>query len=70
MTQLSLLDRATTHATETKDQELVDRLLGRDIQWLSRLERTGEKPPPFGELEAICAVLELDPAETAKGNPP
>ncbi len=70
MTQLLLLEHATNHARALGDSALEQRLLSREVGWLSRLETTAQKPPPFDELEALCAVLGLDPAETAKGNPP
>lgn len=67
LSQLELLQAATDHASESEDEPLAAALMRRDAQWLSRLETTGTKSPPFGELEALCAVLEIDPAKTAKG---
>jgi hypothetical protein len=67
LSQMDLLTRATDYATAAGDEDLAARMLRRDQQWLSRIETVSTGTPPFAELEALCAVLDLDPAKTAKG---
>lgn len=66
LTQLQLLDRATELSTGGTTESL----LRRDTQWVSRAELANGPPSDFGELEALCAALDLDPAKTSKGEAP